>query len=153
MDPNAPHPSQVPPAEYAQGLPGVPGVAAGAPAVRDIRAERHDGVARGSAVGIALLIHVLIFALLALIVFQTLNEDVPELVVESGAVEAPVKLNPKTFNRATKPEPSAPSMTKAMVVTTTAPSMVTVPAVEDVEEFEIGMGDAFGAERIARRVA
>jgi hypothetical protein len=35
----------------------------------------------GSALGIALLVHVLISMLLAFIVIQTMNEDVPELIV------------------------------------------------------------------------
>ena len=141
MDQN-PQPPTYPPDQYAmpvQPLP-VPPVP-----MQQAGAERHDGVAKSSALGIAVLVHVLIFLLLTLIVFNVIDDDVPELVIESSEIEAPVKINPQQFTRASKPEPSAPSMAKAMVVTTTAPSLVTVPAVEDTEEFEIGMGDAFGA--------
>ena len=57
--------------------------------------RRNDGTAKGSAVGIALLVHVLIFMLLAFIVIQTMSEDVPELIVESSGVETQVKVDPK----------------------------------------------------------
>ena len=107
--------------------------------------ERQDGVAKGSAVGIAILVHVLILFLLTLIVLQTMKDDAPELVVESSNVEAPVKVDPKRFSKAAKPEPSAPSLAKAMVVATMMPSAVSVPEVEDTNQFEFGMGDAFGA--------
>lgn len=108
-------------------------------------AQPHDGVAKGSALGIAFLIHLLILFVLTLIVLQSMKEDAPELVVESSNVEAPVKVDPKRFANAAKPEPSAPSMAKAMVVATMTASPVSVPAVEDTDQFEFGMGDAFGA--------
>jgi hypothetical protein len=104
-----------------------------------------DGAAKGSAIGVAVLLHALILLLLGLIVLQTMVEDVPVLVVESTQIDLPTRIDPRQFARASRPEPSAPSMANAMVVATAAPSLVTVPEVEATEEFEIGMGDAFGA--------
>jgi len=112
---------------------------------RPAGAGRRDVAAKGSALGVAVLVHALILAILGLIVLQTLDERPPELIVEAGEVDVPAKIDPRQYAKATRPEPSAPSMASAMLVTTSAPSQVTVPAVEDTEEFEIGMGDAFGA--------
>ncbi len=102
-----------------------------------LRKDRHSGWQS--------CLHALILAILGLIVLQTLDERPPELIVEAGEVDVPAKIDPRQYAKATRPEPSAPSMANAMLVTTSAPSQVTVPAVEDTEEFEIGMGDAFGA--------
>ncbi|MGI9242418.1 MAG: hypothetical protein ACR2RV_16590 [Verrucomicrobiales bacterium] len=137
MDPNYPPP----PPEYAPAgsLPGR------APETQPLGAERRDGAAKGSAFGVAILLHGLILSLLGLIVLQTMEEAPPELVVEAGDVEIPATIVPREFANATRPNPSAPSMATAMVVTASAPSIVSVPEVEDTDAFEIGMGDAFGA--------
>ena len=133
--PNNAYPTQEAPPAYVQSPL----------TTRQPGAQQDDGIAKGSAIGIAVLIHALIFLLLTFIVLQTMSDDPPELIVESSDVEAPIVINPKQFATETKPNPSAPSMAKAMVVSTTAPSLMSVPAIEDTDEFEIGLGDAFGA--------
>ena len=107
--------------------------------------QKKDGTAKGSAVLIAILIHALILMLLGFIVLAGLQPDPPELMVESSNVEAPVKVDPKRFAKPAKPEPSAPSMAKAMVISSIAPASITVPSIEETDSFEPGMGNDFGA--------
>lgn len=117
--------------------PGQPKAEAGA--------KPGDAAAKGSAVGIALLVHALVLMLLAFIVMQTMREDVPELIVESSSIEPVVKVDPKKFARSSRPDPSSPSMSKTTVITSIAPANITVPSVEDADGFEIGSAEGFGA--------
>lgn len=146
-------PPQNPQSAPVQAYPGVDPVTvpiAEDPRLAELQQERQANVSKMTAVGIALLVHVLLALLLTLIVMAVLDDSPPELVVESpGASDAPPTIHKEEFSKkVTNEKPSPPSETSQVIVANIA-SPVAVPMVETITESPVigdstnGMG--FGA--------
>ena len=66
----------------------------------------HSSTSISAALGMALLVHGLIFALLAWIVLDVLDDSVPELVVESAQGESDIPVQKKEFTQKMQQKPS-----------------------------------------------
>jgi hypothetical protein len=116
-------------------------------------AKPSDRKEKISAVGIAVLVHALIFFILTLIVIAVPRPPAPEIVAISGDIDevSPV-IEKKEVQRVTKPNPSSASQMN--VISVASVSNVAVPVVLDpVDTLEpigagqdFGMGMTFGAE-------
>jgi hypothetical protein len=100
---------------------------------------------RAVALGIAALVHVLIFMVLAWIVTSVFPEEKIELVVEASQASNDPKPSTTTFaKKVTKSKPSAPSSMATKTITASAvQSPVTMPAVETFSDAP-AFGDSFG---------
>lgn len=109
-----------------------------------VKAESQNTGAKISSFAVALLVHALLFALLAYIVMGVIEQDSPELVISSGSVAQDRKLDIKTYTTAHQPKPSPPSQASNLL-TSTAMSNVSVPSLDvDVTAPTLGVGDSFG---------
>jgi len=149
------------PPQGVQGYPGQPmppgqvmPVGATVPLVEDPRMvelekERAATRSKAAALGIAVLAHALIFAVLALIVIAAVNNDPPELIVESTGADDTPKITKNDFaKKISNEKPSPPSHVSSQMITSSTPSAVTVPMVEDITEDPVigdsTDGDGFG---------
>ncbi|MFT5856717.1 MAG: hypothetical protein ACI8XO_003971, partial [Verrucomicrobiales bacterium] len=113
-DPNNPH-AQYPPqpeqyydpnAAYQQPLPaGLPSQPLDA--VANAQRESAERNSKFAALGMAILVHGLIFALLAWIVLDVMNDDPPEIIVESAQGESDIPIVKKEFMQNMQQKPSA----------------------------------------------
>ena len=109
-------------------------------------AERNSKFA---ALGMALLVHGLIFALLAWIVLDVINDDPPEIIVESAQGESDIPIVKKEFMQNMQQKPSAAASQASTVISAATLSPMALPTIEDsFEDADFGMaiGDGdFGA--------
>ncbi|MFT4548271.1 MAG: hypothetical protein ACI8XO_003972 [Verrucomicrobiales bacterium] len=155
-DPNNPH-GQYPPqpeqyydpnAAYQQPLPvGMPSQPLDA--VANAQRESAERNSKFAALGMAILVHGLIFALLAWIVLDVMNDDPPEIIVESAQGESDIPIVKKEFMQNMQQKPSAAASQASTVISAAVLSPVALPTIEDsFEDAEFGMaiGDGdFGA--------
>ena len=112
------------------------------PLIIELAQQREANRSKATAIGVAVLVHALIGLLLAWIVMAVINEDPPELIVEStGASENPPDVQKEEFSKkVTNDKPSPPSETSMVIVANVA-SPVAVPMVDTVTENPV-IGDA-----------
>ena len=139
IPPQSPQPAPV------EAYPGVN--VATAPMVEEnhlaeIEQHRQENVSKMTAVGIAVLAHVLLGLLLTLIVMAVLEDSPPELIVESaGAGPTPPTIQKEEFSKkVTKDKPSPPSETSQVIVANIA-SPIAVPMVDTITDNPV-IGDA-----------
>ena len=102
-----------------QGLPPQQ-VDAVAKAQRDAQETR----SRFAALGMALLVHALIFALLAWIVLDVLDDDAVEIIVESAQGESDIPIQKKEFMQNMQQKPSAAASQASTVISASVQSPV-----------------------------
>jgi hypothetical protein len=155
-DPNNPH-GQYPPqpeqyydpnAAYQQPLPvGMPSQPLDA--VANAQRESAERNSKFAALGMAILVHGLIFALLAWIVLDVMNDDPPEIIVESAQGESDIPIVKKEFMQNMQQKPSAAASQASTVISAAVLSPVALPTIEDSFEdaaFGMAIGDGdFGA--------
>lgn len=112
------------------------------PHMIELAQQREANKSKAAAVGIAVLVHGLIGLLLAWVVLAVIDDDPPELIVEStGNSDAPPTIQKDEFSKkVTNDKPSPPSET-SMVIVANVTSPVAVPMVETVTDNPV-IGDA-----------
>ena len=153
-DPNNPHGQH--PDPYQQGYVD-PNLAYQQPGVGtiplDAAAQAHrdstESKSKFAALGMAILVHALIFALLGWIVLGGLEPAPPELTVESAQGESDIPIQKKEFMQNMQQKPSAAASQASTVISAAVASPVALPTIEDsFEDADFGMaiGDGdFGA--------
>jgi len=166
-DPNNPHGQYPQPQPYQQpvydpygyeqqgyadpNLAGYETVPFGAPhdAVAKAQRDAQENRSRLAAFGMALLVHGLIFALLAWIVLDVLDDEAPEIIVESAQGESDIPIQKKEFIQNMQQKPSAAASQASTVISANVLSPVALPTIEDSFEdaaFGMSTGDGdFGA--------
>ncbi|MFT4547194.1 MAG: hypothetical protein ACI8XO_003149 [Verrucomicrobiales bacterium] len=112
----------------------------------ELQKARTENQSRLTAIAMTLLIHLLVFGLLAWIVLVPFSPEPPtiEFIAPASSSEKP-KLTPRDFtDRITREKPSRPSSAAPIVITAPVPSDVSLISVEvDVDTFGIGLGHDF----------
>jgi hypothetical protein len=118
-------------------------------AVAKVQRDAAENRARFAALGMAILVHGLIIALLAWIVLDVMNDETPEIIVESAQGEADVIVQKKEFLQNMQQKPSAAASQATTVISAATVSPVALPTIEDSfdnPDFGAATGDGdFGA--------
>ncbi len=112
------------------------------PRLIQLEQQRAANRSKAAAVGIAVLVHALIGLLLAWIVLSVINEEPPELIIEStGASDLPPTITKEQFTKKiSNDKPSPPSESSQVIVANIA-APVAVPMVENITDAPV-IGDA-----------
>jgi hypothetical protein len=112
------------------------------PRLIELAQQRDANRSKAAAVAIAVLAHALIGLILAWIVLSVINDDPPELIVESnGPSDLPPNIKKEEFSKkVSNDKPSPPSESTQVIVANIA-SPVAVPMVEEITESPV-IGDA-----------
>ena len=118
-------------------------------AVAKAQRDAQENRSRFAALGMAVLVHALIFALLAWIVLDVMNDDPVEIIVESAQGESDIPVQKKEFMQNMQQKPSAAASQASTVISAATLSPVALPTIEDSFEdaaFGMSTGDGdFGA--------
>ena len=129
------------PPDPTQGTVPLDAIAAD-PLMVELVQERQANRSKFAALGIAILVHVLIAALLAFIVMTVISEEPPELIVESaGPSELPPTIHKEQFSKKVSNDKPSPPSQSSQVIVANVMSPVSVPMVETVTENPV-IGDA-----------
>ncbi|MGI9241844.1 MAG: prenyltransferase/squalene oxidase repeat-containing protein [Verrucomicrobiales bacterium] len=115
------------------------------------QAQLHAAETRSkfAALAMALLVHGLIIALLAWIVLDVMNDEAPEIIVETAQGESDIPIVKKEFMQNMQQKPSAAASQASTVISAAVLSPVALPTIEDTFEdaqFGMSIGDGdFGA--------
>ncbi|MGI9240335.1 MAG: hypothetical protein ACR2RV_06010, partial [Verrucomicrobiales bacterium] len=139
MHPEAPQ--GIDPGAYA-GMPVAVDPFIEDPKIIEHEQQRAANRSKAAALGIAVLVHALIGMLLAWIVLAVLNEEPPELIIEStGAADLPPSITKEQFTKkVSNDKPSPPSESSQVIVANIA-APVAVPMVENITDAPV-IGDA-----------
>lgn len=112
------------------------------PKMIELAQQREANKSKAAALGIAVLVHALVIALLAWIVMSVIREDPPELIVESnGPSELTPEVSKEEFSKKVSNEKPSPPSETSMVIVANVVSPVSVPLVDTVTDNPV-IGDA-----------
>jgi hypothetical protein len=118
-------------------------------AVANAQRDAAEKRSKYAALAMAMLVHALIFALLAWIVLDVMNDEAPELIVESAQGEGEIPIAKKEFMQNMQQKPSAAASQASTVISAAVLSPIALPTIEDSFEdaaFGMSVGDGdFGA--------
>jgi len=158
-DPNQPHgqPPQQPyqqqgyvdPNMAYQAAPVAPNQKMQVDAMTKVQRDSAENQSRLASLGLAILVHALIFGLLAYIVIEGAQENPPEIIVEAAQGDSEIPVQKKEFLQNMQQKPSAAASQATTVISSAAISPVSLPTIEDSFEnpdFGMSTGDGdFGA--------
>ena len=118
------------------------------PSLNEVINEGGQKNSKFLSLGVAVLLHVILFIILALIVLVHFEDQQIEMVVEAGARNSRQQIEKKSFaKKVTNEKPSPPSRPISPLITATNASSVILPDVTVPTEslaFGSGFGDGFG---------
>ncbi len=95
-----------------------------------------------ASLGIAVLIHAALVAVLAWIVVSVATEPQPEFVVASTTADVVTKTVKKEYTQSLKQKPSSPSASSTQLMASIQPSKVAIPVVDQITDNPMGLGSA-----------
>ena len=109
-----------------------------------VRSERRSQV---TALGLTVLIHLLVLAGLAWVIFEQLDPAVPELeIAPAPQGEEKPKIDTKVFTQRVLRKPAPSDSASIRLIAAPAPSaVITISMAEDAESFGTGLGNDFGS--------
>jgi len=139
--PSKPAPQSIGPFEMAALSP----MSGGASMQQEASLAIAEKKKRTTSLIVAALVHIAIIAALAVWVIYNKEEPVTMIVAADSGDPLPPDLNKKEFAKAVKQKPNpASSAKRAMILTASAPSPVSVEAVPESDPDSFGMADNFG---------
>ena len=113
----------------------------------EVEKARAESRSRLAALAVTVLIHVLVFAALAWIIIDHFQPEPPEIsIIPAPQGDDPIDLDRKIFHRNVQRKPAGTTSKAFSVVTTPAPSPVTLVSLEiPSETFGDAFGDGFGS--------
>lgn len=100
-----------------------------------------------ASLGVAILVHVLLFIALAWIVMSVIEVDHPELMISSVGPSSDPNMSKKDFTQSFKQDkPSPPAASSTQLLTATVQANVAIPAINEIKDVPIQIGTSgFGA--------
>jgi len=119
-------------------------------ALNDTRVATIERREKFAALGIAVLVHAALVALLAWIVVSVISEPPPEFVVASSGADTDIPDSKKDYTQSVKRDkPSPPAASSTQLMASVQPSNVAIPITDKIVDTPItlgstGFGDGFG---------